>query len=118
MDVKQIEDLVNNKDFKSKKKTIIRGKILEKRIRLIEQLADSYEDEELEEILFSILYSLNKDNTIIKIGDIIELIILYSRKNKISVDDDKAFYYLIFKIKHLIFDNIPRIVSYDEGDKI
>ena len=118
LDVKQIEDLVNNKDFKSKKKTIIRGKILEKRIRLIEQLADSYEDEELEEILFSILYSLNKDNTIIKIGDIIELIILYSRKNKISVDDDKTFYYLIFKIKHLIFDNIPRIVSYDEGDKI
>ena len=117
LDVKQIEDLVNNNDFKSKKKTI-RRKILEKRIRLIEQLADSYEDEELEEILFSILYSLNKDNTIIKIGDIIELIILYSRKNKISVDDDKDFYYLIFYLfifcfyaKHKRFSAVTELKS-------
>ena len=58
------------------------------------------------------------DERNVNIGDIIDLILSYPKKSEISVNDDKDFYYLIFKIKHLIFDNIPRIVSYDGGDKI
>lgn len=125
LDIKQIEDILFNlkttytyKEYEKEENKIIRRKIIEKRIRLIKKLVESYSEKELENNISRILYSLDERN--VNIGDIIELILLYSKKSRILVDDDKTFYYLIFKIKYLFFENrkwIGRINSPIAGDK-
>ncbi|WPC22842.1 hypothetical protein N4239_07795 [Brachyspira hyodysenteriae] len=110
LDVKQIEDILFNlkttytyKEYEKEEKKIIRRKIIEKRIRIIKELVEAYEAIELDINISRILYSLDKRD--VNIGDIIELILSYPKKSGISINDDKTFYYLIFKIKYLFFEN-------------
>lgn len=126
LDVKQIEDIFFNlkttytyREYEKEENKIIRRKIIEKRIRIIEELVESYESSELDINISKILDSLD-DRSVKNIGDIIELILLYPRKNIVSVNDDKTFYYLIFKIKYLFFENryaFSKINSPISGDK-
>ncbi|WP_028328674.1 hypothetical protein [Brachyspira alvinipulli] len=61
------------------------------------------------------------DDRNVNIGDIIELILSYPKKSRISVNEDKTFYYLIFKIKYLFFEDrdtfFSKITSPFAGDK-
>lgn len=126
LDVKQIEYIFFNfkttytyKEYEKEEKKIIRKKIIEKRIRIMEELVESYESSELDLNIYKILHSL--DDRSVDIGDIIELILSYPKKSRISVNDDKTFYYLIFKIKYLFFENryiSSKINSPISGDKI